>query len=234
MLYLRRGALSSEARFIVSFGMVWFGDRVVYPGLPSEDRAAKHMGKLLLAQLMASAQTPEPTQSCLQSQAGDKFLLQRWSAPQEPKTPKATSRNGKDKLALLSISFFKPLKPKNRPERGQGAVWHLTRIREQGCMGRWAGTRENLVLTASMTQSHWRICDLRQEWSVCPHGRSHQKQSSYTCPGPGQWWQWLLGKEVAPSTGQSKNIPINRAIIKPEAHPARAGHSAFSTLHLGK
>lgn len=77
MLYLRRGALSSEARFIVSFGMVWSGDRVVYPGLPSEDRAAKHMGKLLLAQLMASAETPEPTQSCLQSQAGDKFLLQR-------------------------------------------------------------------------------------------------------------------------------------------------------------
>lgn len=77
MLYLRRGALSSEARFIASFGMVWFGDRVVYPGLPSEDRAAKHMGKLLLAQFMASAETPESTQSCLQSQAGAKFLLQR-------------------------------------------------------------------------------------------------------------------------------------------------------------
>lgn len=77
MLYLCRGALSSEARFIVSLGMVWFGDGVVYPGLPSEDRAAKHMGKLLLAQLMASAETPKPTQSCLQSQAGDKFLLQR-------------------------------------------------------------------------------------------------------------------------------------------------------------
>lgn len=77
MLYLCRGALSSEARFIVGLGMVRFGDRVVYPGLPSEDRAAKHMGKLLPAQLMASAETPEPTQSCLQSQAGDKFLLQR-------------------------------------------------------------------------------------------------------------------------------------------------------------
>lgn len=72
MLYLCRGALSSETRFIVSLGMVWFGDRVVYPGLPSEDRAAKQMGKLL-----ASAVTPVPTRSCLQSQAGDKFLLQR-------------------------------------------------------------------------------------------------------------------------------------------------------------
>lgn len=77
MLYLCRGALSSEARFIVSLGMVWFGDRVVYPGLPSEDRAARHMGELLLAQLMASAETPKPTQSCLQSQTGDIFLLQR-------------------------------------------------------------------------------------------------------------------------------------------------------------
>lgn len=148
MLYLRRGALSSEARFIVSFGMVWFGDRVVYPGLPSEDRAAKHMGKLLLAQLMASAETPKPTQSCLQSQAGDKFLLQRWSAPQEPKTPKATFRNGKDKLALLVISFFKPSKPRKRVERGQGAVWHPVTIRGKGRMGGWAGTREHLVLTS--------------------------------------------------------------------------------------
>lgn len=71
---------------------MWFGDRVVYPGLPSEDRAAKHMGKLLLAQLMASAETPEPTQSCLQSQAGEKFLLQRQrGAPQEPKPPRRQS-----------------------------------------------------------------------------------------------------------------------------------------------
>lgn len=150
MLYLHRGALSSEARFMVSFGMVWFGDRVVYPGLPSEDRAAKHMGKLLLAQLMASAETPEPTQSCLQSQAGDKFLLQRWSAPQEPKTPKATFRNGKDKLALLPISFFEPSKPKNRVERGQGAVWHPITIREKGCTGGWAGTRSTWYI-----QSQW-------------------------------------------------------------------------------
>lgn len=187
MLYLRRGALSSEARFIVSFGMVWFGDRVVYPGLPSEDRAAKHMGKLLLAQLMASAETPKPTQSCLQSQAGDKFLLQRWSAPQEPKTPNASFRNGKDKLALLAISFFKPSKPKNKVGRGQGAVRQPVTIREKGCEGGWAGTREHLALTVSVTQSHCCVSDLRQEWSVCPHRRSHQQQSSYTCPGPGQW-----------------------------------------------
>lgn len=172
MLYLRRGSLSSEARFIASFGMVWFGDRVVYPGLPSEDRAAKHMGKLLLAQFMASAETPEPTQSCLQSQAGAKFLLQRWSAPQEPKTPKATFRNGKDKLALLAISFFKPFKPKNRLERSQGVVWHPTTIREQGCRDGWAGTREHLVLKVSMTQSHCCVCNLRQGWSICPMSTS--------------------------------------------------------------
>lgn len=137
-------------------------------------------------------------------------------------------------IRIISHFIFKPSKPKNRVESAQGAVWHPIMIREKGCMDGWAGTREHLVLTVSMAQSHCCACDLRQGWSVCPHGRSHQQQSSYTCPGPGQWWQSLLGKEVVPSTGQSKNIPINRAIIKPEAHPARAGHSAFSTLHFGK
>lgn len=109
MLYLCRGALSSEARFIVSLGMVWFGDRVVYPGLPSEDRAAKHMGKLLLAQLMASTETLEPTQSCLQSQAGDKFLLQRRrGAPQEPKPPSSRSQKSKKQTSFVSHFLRRP------------------------------------------------------------------------------------------------------------------------------
>lgn len=109
MLYLCRGALSSEARFIVSLGMVWFGDRVVYPGLPSEDRAAKHMGKLLQAQLMASAETPKPTLSCLQSQAGDNFLLQRRrGAPQEPKIPSSHSQERERQTSFVSHFLSHP------------------------------------------------------------------------------------------------------------------------------
>lgn len=132
MLYLCRGALSSEVRFIVSWGMVWLGDRVVYPGLPSEDRAAKHMWKLLLAQLTASAETPKPTQSCLQSQAGDKFLLQRRrGTPQETKPPSCQKQERQTSFVSCFLNRPNP----GTVERGQGAVQHTTTFRDQGHTG---------------------------------------------------------------------------------------------------
>lgn len=87
MLYLCRGALSSEARFIVSLGIVWFGDRVVYPGLPSKDRAAKHMGKSLLARITASAETSE-----LPSEKGRRQMP-------SPKTKECSTRTKKKKTS---------------------------------------------------------------------------------------------------------------------------------------